>query len=109
MTTTRVTETAEETFAEDVLRSDLPVLAVFTAKHCAPCRQLAPVLESLAGDLPDRLRVVRIDVNANPGLTRDQEVMGTPTMLLFRGGEPVRKMVGALPKRRILQEIERLS
>ena len=99
-------QATDDSFTEDVLRSDLPVLVEFTSDSCPPCRQLEPVLRSLADDLRDRMRVVQVDVVANPNTTRDYQVMATPTMLLFEGGEPVRQMVGAQPTRRLRQEID---
>lgn len=99
-------QATDDSFTEDVLRSDLPVLVEFTSDSCPPCRQMEPVLRSLADDLRGRMRVVQVDVPANPGTTRDYRVMGTPTMLLFRAGEPVRQLVGAQPKRRLLREVE---
>ncbi|RKS05340.1 thioredoxin 1 [Nocardiopsis sp. Huas11] len=99
-------QTTDAGFDEDVLRSDLPVLVEFTSDSCPPCRQMEPVLRSLADDLRGRLRIVQVDVPANPGTTRRYQVMGTPTFLLFHGGEPVRQWVGARPKRRVLQEVE---
>jgi thioredoxin 1 len=99
-------QATDDSFTEDVLRSDLPVLVEFTSDSCPPCRQMEPVLRALADDLRGRLRVVQIDVAANPDTTRDYQVMGTPTMFLFHGGEPVRQLVGAQPKRRLLREVE---
>ncbi|KOX22226.1 co-chaperone YbbN [Nocardiopsis sp. NRRL B-16309] len=99
-------QTTDAGFDEDVLRSDLPVLVEFTSDSCPPCRQMEPVLRSLADDLRGRLRVVQVDVPASPETTRRYQVMATPTLFLFQGGEPVRQMVGARPRRRILQEVE---
>ncbi|MFE3459862.1 thioredoxin family protein [Nocardiopsis aegyptia] len=98
--------TTDATFSEDVLRSDVPVLVEFTSDSCPPCRQLEPVLRSLADDLRGRMRIVQVDVPTSPNTTRDHNVMATPTMLLFQGGEPVRQLVGAQPKRRLLREVE---
>ena len=99
-------ETTDATFAEDVLHADRPVLVEFTADWCPPCRMIAPVLAQIAHDEADRLKVVAIDVDANPETTRHYQVLGAPTLLLFVGGELVSKTVGARPRAAILRELE---
>ncbi|MGW6454864.1 thioredoxin [Streptomyces sp. NPDC055078] len=101
-----VATVTDENFATEVLLSDLPVLVEFTADWCAPCRQIAPVLSALAREEADRLTVVQIDVDSNPETTTRYGVLSTPTLMVFRDGEPVKSMVGARPKRRLLQELE---
>ncbi|MFC8914507.1 thioredoxin [Streptomyces sp. NPDC047821] len=93
-------------FDTEVLAADRPVLVEFTADWCGPCRQLAPVLRAVAAEEADRLEVVRMDVDRNPGTTVRYGVLSTPTLMLFRSGEPVRSMVGARPKRRLLEELQ---
>lgn len=100
-----LTEVTDADFAAEVKGSDLPVLVQFTADWCGPCRQLAPVLKDIASQEGDRLKVVQIDVDRNPETTVAYGVLSTPTLMVFRGGEPVRSMVGARPKRRLLQEL----
>ncbi|MDT0317289.1 thioredoxin [Streptomyces millisiae] len=103
--TTSVTEVTDATFAEEVLGSDLPVLVDFTADWCPPCRMIAPVLDEVAREEAHRLRVVSVDVDHNPATAAAYQVMSMPTLMLFRAGEPVRSLVGARPKRRLLQEL----
>ncbi|WTL50645.1 thioredoxin [Streptomyces sp. NBC_01497] len=92
---------------EAVVRAPgLPVLVEFTADWCGPCRQLAPVLGAVARQEADRLRVVQIDVDANPATAAKYAVLSMPTLMVFRDGEPVKSMVGARPKRRLLQELD---
>ena len=98
--------TSDVTFAADVLGSDVPVLVDFTAAWCPPCRMVTPVLEQLAAEERDRLRVVQIDVDADPETARAYGVMGLPTMSLFRDGEVVATVVGARPRAAITREIE---
>lgn len=107
MTTTAapVTTVTDATFAEEVLASGLPVLVDFTADWCAPCRMIAPVLAEIAVEEADRLRVVRLDVDTNPATQAAYGVLSMPTLMLFRDGEPVKALVGARPKRRLLQEL----
>ncbi|MGW3626710.1 thioredoxin [Streptomyces sp. NPDC000880] len=93
-------------FDAEVLGADRPVLVEFTADWCGPCRQLAPVLSALASEEIDRLKVVQLDVDTNPETTTRYGVLSMPTLMVFRAGEPVKSMVGARPKRRLLQELE---
>lgn len=101
-----VVEVTDATFGAVVLRSELPVLVDFTASWCSPCRMIAPVLDEMARELPGRLRIVRLDVDANPETTRAYGVLSMPTLMVFRSGEPVRSLVGARPKRRLLGELD---
>ncbi|MFD5315564.1 thioredoxin [Streptomyces sp. NPDC127098] len=103
--TTSVTEVTDATFEAEVLGSDVPVLVDFTADWCPPCRMIAPVLDEVAREEAHRLRVVSVDVDHNPATAAAYQVMSMPTLMLFRAGEPVRSLVGARPKRRLLQEL----
>ncbi|CAM5253476.1 thioredoxin family protein [Streptomyces badius] len=98
-------EATEETFEAEVLEAALPVLVQFTADWCGPCRQLAPVLREMAREEADRIRVVLLDVDRAPGIAVRYGVLATPTLMVFRAGEPVTSLVGARPKRRLLQEL----
>ncbi|MFJ8644795.1 thioredoxin [Streptomyces sp. NPDC093546] len=99
-------EVTDAEFGTEVLAADRPVLVKFTATWCGPCRQLAPVLKEVSAEESDRLKVVEIDVDSNPETVSRYAVLSTPTLMVFRGGEPVKSMVGARPKRRLLQELE---
>ncbi len=101
-----VHSTTDDSFAADVLAADLPVLVEFTADWCPPCRMIAPVLDQLAADEASRLRIVSLDVDENPDVTRRYNVLGMPTLLLFVGGEVVSQTVGARPRTAILRAIE---
>ncbi|MFE7568695.1 thioredoxin [Streptomyces sp. NPDC057539] len=92
-------------FDHEVLGAGLPVLVEFTADWCGPCRQLAPVLSAVAGEQAGRLKVVQLDVDSNPEVTARYGVLAMPTLMVFRAGEPVKSMVGARPKRKLLQEL----
>ncbi|GGT30008.1 thioredoxin [Streptomyces kurssanovii] len=89
-----------------VLGADRPVLVEFTADWCGPCRQLAPVLSAVAREEAGRLKVLQIDADTNPETVVRYGVLSMPTLMVFDGGEPVKSMVGARPKRRLLQELE---
>ncbi|MFF7201265.1 thioredoxin [Streptomyces sp. NPDC008141] len=101
-----VAEVTDADFDAEVLAAELPVLVEFTADWCGPCRQLAPVLSATAAQEAGRLKVVQLDVDANPEITARYAVLSMPTLMVFRAGEPVKSMVGARPKRRLLQELE---
>jgi thioredoxin 1 len=96
----------DATFAEEVLASATPVLVEFTATWCPPCRMLAPVLEQIAAEQAGRLRVVALDVDANPLTSRRYGVMSMPTLALFVDGQVVSQTVGARPRAAILRELE---
>jgi thioredoxin 1 len=95
----------DATFAEEVLKADLPVLVEFTADWCPPCRQIAPVLAEVAREEEGRLKVVVLDVDTNPVTQSAYGVLSMPTLMVFRAGEPVKSMVGARAKRRLMQEL----
>jgi thioredoxin 1 len=102
-----VAEVTDATFADEVLRAadGLPVLVDFTADWCAPCRMVAPVLAEIAHERQGLLKVVTLDVDRNPETQAAYGVLSMPTLMVFRGGEPVKSLVGARPKRRLLQEL----
>ncbi|MFF6884687.1 thioredoxin family protein [Streptomyces sp. NPDC012421] len=100
-----VRETTDAEFAADALSAGPPVLVQFTAVWCGPCRQLKPVLAALAAEEAGRLRVVEIDVDHNPATTARYGVLATPTLMVFRDGEPVKSLVGARPKRKLREEL----
>lgn len=100
-----VTDVTDENFSAEVIGAELPVLVEFTADWCPPCRQMGPVLRALAAEEGERLKVVQLNVDQNPETTNAYKVLSMPTFMVFRGGEPVKAMVGARPKRRLLEEL----
>lgn len=101
-----VISVTDATFADEVLNSDIPVLVDFTADWCPPCRMIAPVLAEMAVEEAGRLKIVQLDVDENPRTQSAYGVLSMPTLMVFRNGEPVKSMVGARPKRRLLQELD---
>jgi len=95
----------ESSFAEDVLRSEKPVLVDFWATWCGPCKMVAPVLEEIAKEHADKLTIAKLDVDANPGIARDYRIMSIPTLIVFKDGQPVKQIVGAKQKAALLSDL----
>ena len=97
-----------ETFEQEVLKSDKPVLVDFWATWCGPCRALGPVLSELAKEYDGKIVVGKCDVEENDDLAAAYGVMSVPTLLFFKNGEPVEKKVGAMPKNKLKELFESL-
>jgi len=102
-----IAEVTDATFTAEVLGSDVPVLVEFWATWCPPCRMIAPVLAELARERAGTLAVRKINSDENPETTRSYQVMSLPTMILFLDGEPVLTVVGAQPKARLEERLDR--
>ena len=96
----------DQNFATDVLGAEGPVLVDFWAEWCGPCRMIAPALEEIAGELGDKVTVAKLNIDENPDTPSRYGVRGIPTMLLFKGGQPVAQKVGAAPRSQIQQWLE---
>lgn len=98
---TDILNISDETFEEEVLKADLPVLVDFWAVWCAPCRMIAPALDNLAQAYKDKMKVIKLDIDKNKKTASRYGIKGIPTLLLFKGGELKETIVGALPQNKI--------
>lgn len=89
---------SDDNFETEVLQSDLPVLVDFWAEWCGPCRMLAPTVEAIADEYTGRVKVFKMDVDANPNTPPKFQIRGIPTVILFKGGKVVDQLVGNMPK-----------
>ncbi len=97
----------DATFAAEVLQSDKPVVVDFWAEWCVPCRKVHTLFNELAGtELGTRVRFVKVDIDANPEISRTYQVMSVPTITIFKNGEPVQSVSGARPKGQLVRMIE---
>jgi len=94
-----VKEVTDATFESDVLNSPLPILVDFWAEWCGPCRMIAPIVEEIARDYNGRVQVVKMNVDVNPQTPARLGIMGIPTLILFKDGREVDRVVGYRPKR----------
>jgi thioredoxin 1 len=99
-------QVTDATFAAEVLASDLPVLVDFWAQWCPPCHRIEPLIEDLAAEYDGRVRVVKVDVDTNPGIARRYGILSMPTLSVFHRGEVVSQVIGARPKSGIRALIE---
>ena len=93
-------------FEQVVLKSNIPVIVDFWAPWCAPCRIIAPLLEQIAEEYADRVKVVKLNTDENPEIAAQYNIRGIPTLLIFRDGEVVDQLVGAVPKHMITGKLD---
>lgn len=96
----------QDTFEVEVLRETKPVLVDFWAAWCAPCRMVAPVVDEIANERAQQLKVAKVDIDESPQIATRFGIMSIPTLILFKDGEPVEQMVGYVPKDRLMERVE---
>lgn len=96
--TDRILQVTDDTFEEEVLNSQEPVLVDYWANWCAPCKMIAPLLEEIAEEYAGKIKVAKLDIDQNRAVTERFKVRGIPTLMLFKGGEPEATKVGAVSK-----------
>jgi thioredoxin 1 len=98
-------QVTDANFDETVTNNAKPVLLDFWAPWCGPCRMMEPVLEEVAAEWGDKLAVGKVNVDENPGTATKYDILSIPTLLVFSGGEVAKKLVGAMPKKRLAEEL----
>jgi thioredoxin 1 len=101
-----LTTLTENTFDEIVAASESPVLVDFWAEWCGPCKMVAPVLEEIASDHGERITIAKLNVDDHPAIAQRYSVMSIPTMIVFRGGQEAKRIVGAKGKSQLLADLD---
>ncbi len=96
----------DDTFENEVIQSDNPVVVDFWAEWCGPCKAIAPVVDELAEEYDGRVKFAKVDVDSNPNTPQKFGIRGIPALLIFKDGDKVGQLVGAAPKAKLVQSIE---
>ncbi|RLA45620.1 MAG: thiol reductase thioredoxin [Gammaproteobacteria bacterium] len=102
----KIVHVSDATFDAEVLNSDIPVLVDFWAEWCGPCKMIAPVLDEIAGEYAGKLKICKVDVDANPEIPPKFGIRGIPTLIVFKGGNAEATKVGALSKTQLTEFIQ---
>ena len=101
-----IPDVTDESFAREVLQSELPVLVDFWAPWCGPCRMVAPIVEELAEEYDGKVKFVKLNTDDNPQIAGKYGIRSIPTLLVFKGGEPVSQIVGFRPKSDLAKRLD---
>ena len=104
-TTTGPLHVTDASFERDVLKSDKPVLIDFTATWCGPCRMITPIIEEMAGEYAGRAVIGKVDVDENPEISMNYGIRSVPTLMIFKGGQIVDQIIGAVGKEKIVAKL----
>ena len=96
----------QSNFAEEIATADKPVVVDFWAEWCGPCKMLAPILAEVAGENSDKITVAKVNVDENPDLARQFDIMSIPTLIVFKDGQPAHRFQGASGKAGLLQNLD---
>ncbi len=102
----KAVELTDQSFDQEVLNSDQPVLVDFWAEWCGPCRMVGPIVEELAGEYEGKLKVGKVDVDSNPQVSMKYNIRSIPSLLIFKNGEVVDQIVGAVPKAQLKKQVD---
>lgn len=109
MASKNIVHADDASFDQEVIQSDLPVLVDFWAEWCGPCRMIAPSLDQLAEEYAGKVKIVKVDTEAAQQVPSKYGIRGIPTLILFKGGEPVDQVVGAVPKPVLAQLLDTVT
>lgn len=101
-------EITDSNFETEVIGSDTPVLIDFWAEWCGPCKMIAPIVEEIAGEYEGKIKVGKLDVDSNQQVAMKYGIRGIPTLLIFKGGQVVDQIVGAVPKPHLSARLEKV-
>ncbi len=95
----------DDNFDAEVLKSDIPVLVDFWAEWCMPCKMVEPIVDQIAQEYAGKVKIGKVDVDSNPQISMKYGIRSIPTLLIFKNGQPVDQIIGAVPKKNILQKL----
>ena len=101
-------EVTDDSFSNEVLNSELPVLVDFWAEWCGPCKMVSPIVEELSNEYNGKVKVTKLDVDSNPQTATNYGIRGIPTLLMFKDGSAVDQIVGAVPKAQIAERLDKI-